>query len=65
MDMAVVDVGQDDVSVGDEVVLMGSQGDEMISSEEWAKQLNTITWEIVCDFGPRLPRRYKGGATNG
>lgn len=65
MDMAVVDVGRDDVSVGDEVVLMGSQGDEMIAAEEWAKQLNTITWEIVCDFGPRLPRRYKGGPASG
>lgn len=65
MDMVVVDVGADDVSVGDEVVLMGSQGEETISAEDWARLLNTISYEIVCDFGPRLPRRYVGGPTHG
>ncbi|MFV1969577.1 MAG: alanine racemase [Acidimicrobiia bacterium] len=61
MDMVVVDVGQDDVDVGDEVVLMGRQGDDAITVEDWADLLNTITYEVVCDFGPRLPRRYAGG----
>jgi alanine racemase len=61
MDMIVVDVGHDDVSVGDEVVLMGHQGDESIPPEEWADLLGTITYEVVCDFGPRLTRRYVGG----
>jgi alanine racemase len=65
MDMAVVDVGRDDVSVGDEVVLMGSQGDESIPPEEWAELLDTITWEICCDFGSRLPRRYTKVSLNG
>lgn len=61
MDMAVVDVGDEAVSVGDEVVLMGSQGDESIAPEEWADLLDTITWEIVCGFGSRLPLRYVRG----
>ncbi len=65
MDMALVDVGRDDVSVGDEVVLMGSQGGESITPEEWATLLDTITWEVVCDFGPRLQRRYIGGSVHG
>jgi len=64
MDMAVVDAGNHDVRVGDEVVLMGRQGDETITPQEWAELLNTITYEIVCDFGPRLPRRYIRRADN-
>jgi len=60
MDQVVVDVGGHEVSVGDEVVLLGTQGDEEISADEWARRLGTINWEIVCGFGPRLPRRYVG-----
>ena len=60
MDQILVDVGDDDVSVGDEVVLLGRQGDEEITADEWAERLGTINWEIVCGFGPRLPRRYVG-----
>ena len=63
MDMVIVDVGNDEIETGDEVVLLGSQGDESIPAEEWATLLDTITWEIICDFGPRLPRRYVGGSS--
>lgn len=59
MDQVVVDVGDDPVEVGDEVVVLGTQGAQTISAEEWADRLDTINYEIVCDFGPRLPRRYK------
>jgi alanine racemase len=61
MDMTMVDVGDDDVRVGAEVVLMGMQGDESITPQDWADLLGTISYEIVCDFGPRLTRRYIGG----
>ncbi|GMQ98393.1 MAG: alanine racemase [Acidimicrobiia bacterium] len=61
MDMVVVDVGSDRVAVGDEVVLLGVQGDQQISAEEWADMLGTINYEVVCDFGPRMPRRYTRG----
>jgi len=61
MDQIVIDVGDDPVSVGDEVMLLGPQGSEEISAEEWAQRLDTINYEIVCDFGPRLPRVYSGG----
>lgn len=59
MDQVVVDVGDDEVAVGDEVVLLGSQGDEEINADEWAERLDTVSWEILCGFGPRLPRRYR------
>ncbi len=58
MDQVVVDLGDDPVEVGDEVVLLGRQGDADISAEEWAERLGTITYEVVCGFGPRMPRRY-------
>ncbi|GBE26024.1 alanine racemase [bacterium BMS3Bbin02] len=58
MDQIVVDCGDADVAVGDEVVLLGSQGEERISAEEWADMLGTVNYEIVCHFGPRLPRRH-------
>ena len=60
MDQIVVDVGDDPVEVGDEVVLLGRQGDAEITADEWAALLGTINYEIVCGFGPRMPRRYLG-----
>jgi alanine racemase len=47
-----------DASVGDEVVLYGTQGCETISIESVAKQLNTIPYEITCAIGKRVPRIY-------
>jgi alanine racemase len=61
MDQVVIDVGAQPVDVGDEVVLLGAQGDDVITADEWADRLETINYEIVCDFGPRLPRRYVRG----
>ncbi|MBV6507945.1 MAG: Alanine racemase [Acidimicrobiales bacterium] len=59
MDQFMVDVGGDPVRAGDEVVLMGSQGNEAITAQDWASWLGTIAYEVVCGFGPRLPRRYR------
>ncbi|MBT8208835.1 MAG: alanine racemase [Acidimicrobiia bacterium] len=58
MDQLVVDVGNDDIEVGDEVVILGTSGEESISADDWAARLGTINYEVVCGFGPRLPRRY-------
>jgi alanine racemase len=60
MDQVVIDVGDAAVDVDDEVVLLGRQGDDVIRAEEWAEWLDTINYEVVCGFGPRLPRRYDG-----
>ena len=60
MDQILVDCGPEgDVEVDDEVVLLGAQGDDEISAEEWAERLGSITYEIVCGFGARLPRKYR------
>jgi alanine racemase len=56
MDQLLVDVGDDDVAVGDVVVLLGPQGHELITADEWAVKANTITWEILCGIGARVPR---------
>ncbi len=59
MDQLMIDVGVDDVEVGDEVVLIGRQGDEQITADEWAERMGTIAYTIVCGVGPRVPRRYR------
>lgn len=58
MDQIVVDVDDADVAVGDEVVLLGKQGDQEFTADEWAAALGTISYEVVCSIGPRVPRRY-------
>lgn len=61
MDQVVVDMADSPVAVGDEVVVLGRQGDAEITADDWARLLDTINYEVVCHFGPRLPRRYVGG----
>lgn len=59
MDMIMVDVTSlPDVCVGDEVVLIGSQGGEQISADDHARMLGTINYEITCNIGLRVPRVY-------
>jgi alanine racemase len=50
------------VSQGDEVVLMGKQGNERITVEEIAEKVKTIPYEILCSVGKRVPRIYRPGA---
>jgi alanine racemase len=56
MDQLVVDVGNADVALGDDVVLLGSDGDEVITADEWAQWAHTISWEILGRIGARVPR---------
>ena len=56
MDQLMVDVGDDDVSVGDEVVLIGARGPDRIRAEHWAERLGTIGYEVVCGITARVPR---------
>jgi alanine racemase len=66
MDQLMVDCGGDEIAVGDEVVLIGRQGDEHIPADEWAARLDTIAYEVVCGIGARVPRHYyRSGATKG
>ena len=59
MDMTMVDVtGVPDVRVGDEVVLIGRQGAEEITADDVAELQGTISYEVLCRIGPRVPRIY-------
>ena len=59
MDLMMIDVSNiDNVQVGDEVILMGSQGDQEISAAELAERAGTIPWEITTRIGSRVRRIY-------
>ena len=59
MDQLMVDCGvEGDVAEADEVVLIGTQGDESIDATEVAERLGTISYEVVCDIGWRVRRHY-------
>ncbi|HEV2854250.1 MAG TPA: alanine racemase [Thermoanaerobaculia bacterium] len=58
MDMTLLDVTGAGAELGDEVVLLGRQGAEEITAAELAVHAGTISWEILCHLGLRLPRRF-------
>lgn len=61
MDQMMVDCGAPgdlDVAVGDIAVLIGRQGDEQVTAQEWAAALGTIGYEITCGIGSRVPRVF-------
>jgi alanine racemase len=60
MDQLMVDCGDDPVEVGDEVVLIGTQGDERITADHVADWIETIGYEVVCSVSERVPREYVG-----
>lgn len=60
MDQLMVDLGDDRVAVGDEVVLFGRQETEEIRAEEVGGWAGTIGYEIVCAVSERVPREYRG-----
>jgi alanine racemase len=62
MDQLLVDVGDDEVHEGDEVVLIGTQGDERITANELAEHAGTIGYEIVTSIGARVPRVHVGAS---
>ena len=59
MDQLMIDCESDSsVTVGDEVVLIGKQGEHSLTADDWAEALGTIGYEIVCGISPRIFRRY-------
>ena len=59
MDQLMIDCESDSsVMVGDEVVLIGKQGEHSVTADDWADALGTIGYEIVCGISPRIFRRY-------
>ena len=60
MDQFVIDITDlKNPREGDEVVLIGRQGDEYISAEEIGAKSGTISIEVICDLGGRMPIIYK------
>ena len=59
MDQIMIDVSHiSDVKMGDEVIIIGEDGGERISAEDIADKNNTISYEILCAVGKRVPRYY-------
>lgn len=58
MDQIMIDCGDDDVAVGDEVVVIGRQGDEEMTADEIADVIGTINYEVVTALSARVPRTY-------
>ena len=62
MDLCLADVTDiPGVAEGDEVTLIGLDGDAQIGAEELAGHLGTIPYEVLCSVSPRVPRTYIGG----
>ena len=60
MDYIMVNVGNDPVAVGDEVLLWGESPDGMIQTLEVAERIGTIPYELTCAVSRRVPRVYVG-----
>ncbi|MCI0691376.1 alanine racemase [candidate division KSB1 bacterium] len=59
MDQIMIDLGDmQNVQTGEEVVLLGKQGDEEISIYEWCRRLETIPYEVTCGISRRVARVY-------
>jgi len=60
MDQFMVDIGQDSAWNEDEVMLIGSQGNEALTAEALAQRAGVIPYEILVGLNDRIPREYRG-----
>lgn len=58
MDHIMLDAGDAEIAVGDDVVLLGRQEGEQVTATEWADRTGTIAYEIVSRIGSRVPRVF-------
>jgi len=59
MDQIMIELGNmQDMQIGEEVILLGKQGDEEISIYEWCRRLETIPYEVTCGISKRVQRLY-------
>ncbi len=59
MDLVLVNLGlMSSVQIGDEVILMGGKNNQVITTEDMARKIGTIPYEILCLLGNRLPRVF-------
>lgn len=59
MDHCMIDVGDAEVEIGDQVTLIGRQGAAAITADDWAAWLDTINYEIPCMISERVQRIYR------
>jgi len=58
MDHIMIDVGDGEVELGDEVVLLGSSHEQQITAWDLADKIGTIPYEVTCAVSSRVPRVY-------
>jgi alanine racemase len=59
MDLTLIDITDvEGASINDEVVIIGSQGERLITAEEVAALIGTISYEVTCGISDRVPRVY-------
>ncbi|TWH38892.1 alanine racemase [Dulcicalothrix desertica] len=57
MDQIMLDISSiPDIQENEIVTILGKDQNEQITADDWANELNTISWEILCSFKHRLPR---------
>ena len=59
MDRIMFDVGNDNINVNDEVILIGKNSKNKIDAWDWSKKINTIPYEVTCGISKRVPRIVK------
>lgn len=59
MDRIMFDLGNDNVNIGDKVILLGKMDKHEVTAWDWSKLLNTIPYEITCSISKRMPRIVK------
>ena len=64
MDQTMVDVGDDPIEIGDEVILWGESEQGIIAVSEVAEKIGTIPYEVTCGVSQRVPRLYISGIAN-
>ncbi|MCI5119981.1 MAG: alanine racemase, partial [Candidatus Electrothrix sp. AUS4] len=58
MDQTMIGIGDGEAYIGEEVQLIGKQGEESITADELAAQLGTISYEVLTNISARVPRIY-------
>lgn len=59
MDRIMFDVGNENIKVNDDVILIGEKGKLKIDAWDWSKKINTIPYEVTCGISKRVPRVVK------
>ena len=59
MDRLMIDIKNEDIKVGDKVILFGNDKNNYISIWEWCKAIKSIPYEVTCNISNRIPKVYK------